>query len=433
MRHLPVTILLSVLAAASASAQTTAIVGATVHTMGPSGTLNDATVIMIDGSITAIGRGLAVPAGANRVDGSGKILTPGLISAVGQLGLVEVGAVSETVDSIQRGKQFSAGFDIADAYNPRSTLVAINRIEGITNAVIVPQSGRADANGNESHVLSGLGALVNLGAADNALDRRAAVMVANLGETGSAVAGGSRAAALMVLRAALDDAINYQQNKAAYDRGDWREYSVSSADLVALQRVLDRNIPLLVNANRASDLSAVAKLVADYGIRAIVLGGAEAWMVADELAAAGIAVILDGPDNLPGNFDHINARLESAALLNSAGVAVTFGAGFAQTHNARNLTQSAGIAAANGLPRDAALASITIVPARMYGVQDTLGSIEAGKRANLVLWPGDPLELTNYPEQVWIDGEAVTMQSRQTLLRDRYLDPASDTPPAYRR
>lgn len=414
-----------------ANAQTTAITGARVHTVGPDGTLENATIIIQGGRITAVGTGIPIPADAERIDASGKIITPGLFTPIGQLGLTEVSAVAGTNDAVQRGDQFAAAFDVADAYNPRSTLIPVNRIDGITRAAITPLAASVDEEGNSSRVLSGLGSIVHLGDAPEYFIKRGAVVVASLGEAGSSVAGGSRAAAVMVLRAALSDANDYRQNRSAYERGDWREYSVSAADLDTLQSVLNRRIPMLFNVNRASDISVILGIAAEFNIRAIIAGGAEAWMVADELAAADVAVILNGLNNLPGDFDHINARLDSATILVNAGVTVAFGAG-ARTHNARNLTQSAGIAVANGLEWDAALQTITLAPAQMYGVDALVGSIEAGKEADLVIWAGDPLELTNYPEQVYIQGIAISMQSRQTMLRDRYLQSGSDKPPAFR-
>jgi len=414
-----------------ANAQTTAITGARVHTVGPDGTLENATIIIQGGRITAVGTGIPIPADAERIDASGKIITPGLFTPIGQLGLTEVSAVAGTNDAVQRGDQFAAAFDVADAYNPRSTLIPVNRIDGITRAAITPLAASVDEEGNSSRVLSGLGSIVHLGDAPEYFIKRGAVVVASLGEAGSSVAGGSRAAAVMVLRAALSDANDYRQNRSAYERGDWREYSVSAADLDTLQSVLNRRIPMLFNVNRASDISVILGIAAEFNIRAIIAGGAEAWMVADELAAADVAVILNGLNNLPGDFDHINARLDSATTLVNAGVTVAFGAG-ARTHNARNLTQSAGIAVANGLEWDAALQTITLAPAQMYGVDALVGSIEAGKEADLVIWADDPLELTNYPEQVYIQGIAISMQSRQTMLRDRYLQTDSEKPPAFR-
>ena len=411
-------------------AQTTAITGARVHTVGPRGTLENATVVIENGRIAEVGTGIQVPAGAVVIDASDKIVTPGIFSPMGQLGLSEVGAVGGTNDAVQRGDEFSAGFDVADAYNRRSVLIPIARIDGITRALIAPRAGGADEQGNSSRVLSGLGSVVQLGDSGDYLTRRGAVIVANLGETGSAVAAGSRAAAIQTLRAALTDALDYRQNKTAYERGDWREYSVSSADLEALLSVFDGNRSMIFNANRASDIEIVIKLASEFSFSAIVVGGAEAWMLADELAAADVSVIIDGTANLPGNFDRINARLESGAILAAAGVRVAFGAG-AQTHQARNITQSAGNAVANGMDWDDALEAITLAPAEMYGVAAEVGSIEAGKAADLVIWGADPLELTSYPQQVFIQGELIPMESRQTLLRDRYLRTDSDKPPAF--
>jgi len=420
-----------ILFCAPLAAQTTAITGATVHTVGPQGTLEDATIIIDGNTIVDVGVGIEIPAGADRVDASGKIVTPGLFSPLGQLGLSEVGAVEGTNDATQRGAMFSAGFDVSQAYNPRSTIISISRIDGVTRAGLTPRPGRSGSNGESSHVLSGLGSVVHLGDTEDFLVRRGAVVVANFGEAGSQIAGGSRAAAVQILRMALDDAIDYRENRAAHSRGDWRDYSLSTADLDALSLVLDGSSALLFDVNRASDISVVISLAMEYGIRAIIAGGAEAWMVADELAAADIPVILDGITNLPADFDRINARLDSARLLADAGVTFAFGAS-AQTHNARLLTQSAGIAVANGLSWDQALAAISLTPARLYGVDDRSGSIERGKDADLVLWDADPLELTSYPRQVFIRGVAVPMQSRQTLLRDRYLPGHEDKPPAFR-
>lgn len=418
-------------AASAASAQTTAITGATVHTVGPEGTLENATVVIENGRIAEIGTGIQVPAGAKLIDASGKIITPGLFSAMGQLGLSEVGAVSGTNDAVQRGDDFSAGFDVADAYNRRSVVIPISRIDGITRALIAPRAGRPDEQGNSSRVLSGLASVVQLGDSGNYLTRHGVAVVANLGETGSAVAAGSRAAAIQQLRAALADALDYRRNKAAYERGDWREYSVSTADLEALVSVVEGERSMIFNANRASDIEVVIKLASEFSLSAIIIGGAEAWMLANELAAAKVSVIIDGTANLPGNFDRINARLETGGILAAAGVRVAFGAG-AQTHQARNITQSAGNAVANGMDWDAALEAITLAPAQMYGVDREVGSLEPGKSADLIIWGADPLELTSYPEQVFIQGESIPMESRQTLLRDRYLQTDTVKPPAFR-
>jgi imidazolonepropionase-like amidohydrolase len=420
------------LSTTTSMSQTLAITGARVHTMATAGTIDDATLIVVDGRILKVGANLELPAGAVVVDARGKVITPGLVSPYGALGIVEVDGVPGTVDGVQRGAQFSAGFDIADAYNPRSTLVAVNRSEGITSALIAPQSAPPDLLGNVSSVMSGLAAIVSLQDGEGFLVRRAAALIVNLGESGGEYAAGSRAAALLTLRLALDEAIDYRENKAAYDRGDWRDYNFSRADLEALQAVLERRVPLLARVNRAIDISVAVETAIQYRIRLVIVGGTEAWMVADALASAEVAVILDSMNNLPANFDKLNARLDAAKLLHDAGVLFAFGGDSAnQTHNARNITQAAGIAVANGLDWDAALRAITTAPAEVLGIADSRGSLAPGAIADLVIWPDDPLELSNYPEAVYISGKSVNMQNRQTLLRDRYLQD-SDKPPAFR-
>lgn len=438
LQHLFITLILLPLAIQAQSlatqADVVAFTGAKVHTVGPQGTLENASIVVSNGVITAVGTNLQIPANARQVNLEGRIVTPGLFTALGQLGLTEVGAVDGTVDFVQRGDAFTAAFDIADAYNPNSTLVAVNRREGITRAAITPRSAGPDGEGNVSHIFAGLGALVQLSGKGDPLTRRAAMLVVHMGEAGSTIAGGSRAAALLQLRTALDDALDYAGHKAEFDSGNRRSYSVSRADLEALQSVIEGQTPLLIYVDRASDISVLLALKEEYGLQMTLAGGAEAWMLADELAAAGVGVILSSVNNLPGSFDELNARLDAAAILADAGVNVAFGGNRnMQNHNARNITQAAGIAVANGLTWEAGLRAITLAPAEFYGVADTLGSITVGKSADLVIWADDPLELTSFPTAVFINGEEVSLQSRQSLLRDRYLQNESEMPPAFRK
>ena len=426
MKYLAALLALTLLSSA-AFADTTAIVGGKVLTVGPQGTIENGTVLIIDGRIAAVGDDVAVPDGADVVDASGKVVTPGLFAALSQLGLVEVSSSAGPTDGSQRGERFTAGFDVADAYNPRSTLIAINRIEGVTRALSAPSPGYPDESGG-GHIIAGLAAVVNLGDTD-AIDRRNAAVVVALGESGSYFTGGTRSAAWLTLRNALDEALDYREHKADFERGMRRPYSYSVADLEALQGVINGNTPMIVSVNRASDIEVLIRFVDEYSVKAIIVGGAEAWMMAEELAAADIPVIVNPTANLPGSFDSINPRLGAATIREDAGVKIAIGGGSA--HNARNLTQAAGNAVAYGLDWDAALRAITLAPAEIFGMAATAGSLEVGKAADVVIWPGDPLELTNYPDQVFIKGEAVPMVSRQTLLRDRYLQ-TDDGPPAYR-
>jgi len=416
-----------------AAAATIAITGATVHTMGPEGTLSPAVVLIEDGRIAAVGTDVDIPAGARRIDADGKVITPGLFDPVSVLGLEEVSLESSTVDHVQRGERYTAAFDVAPAVNPRSTLIATNRIEGVTRALVAPSSAGPDEAGLRSSVISGMGAVISLSGRPDSVTRSRAALFARLGSGGGAVAFGSRAEALLRLESALRDAAEYAANADAYARGERRALSVSTEDLEALQPVLAGEMPLVVNVERASDIDAALALAREHGLRLVISGGAEAWLRADALATAGVPVILNPFTNLPASFDRLEATLENAARLHEAGVTIAFSAG--DGHNPRNISQAAGNAVAHGLPWHEGLRAITRAPAEIFGVGDELGALRAGLRADLVIWDGDPLEVTSFPERVFIEGEAVPMRSRQTLLRDRYRDPTGDPesglPPAY--
>ena len=426
-----ITTLIAVCLTLPAIAETTAIVGGKVHTVGPNGVIDNATIIVVDGRIAAVGSGIGVPDGATVIDAKGKIVTPGLFSPMGRLGLVEVGMSAGPIDSGQAGTQYTAAFDVADAYNSRSPAVAVQRIEGVTRALIAPSPGYDSNFGSTGHTISGLAAIVNLNDR-NALQKRGVAMVVSLGQSGAGLSGGSRTGAWLILKNALEEAADYRDHKGDFERGMRREYQHSIADLEALQGVISGEIPLLANIDRASDIEVLISLVEDNGLRAIISGGTEAWMLADELADADISVIMNVTYNLPGNFDRLNARRGAANILAAAGVRFALNDGGSQSNNARNITQTAGNAVADGLDWDAALRAITLSPAEIYGVADSVGSIEVGKAADIVIWPADPLELTTYADQVLIDGVMISMESRQTMLRDRYLQTDSGKPPAYR-
>jgi imidazolonepropionase-like amidohydrolase len=409
-------------AAAPAAAETVAITGATVHTMGPAGTLERATVLIVDGTIRAVGRDVAVPAGARRIDAAGRIVTPGLIDSQSRLGLVEVSLEEAGRDTAERDPRISAAFDVTDALNPRSTLVPIARVEGLTAAMAAPVEGGSP--------IAGQGALVRLGRPEGFVLRPHAALFVTLGEAGAALAGGSRAGVLLRLKEALEDALDYARNRAAFDRGDRHPYALSRLDLEALVPVARGERPLVATVNRASDIEAALRLAHDYNLRLVLAGAAEGWRVARQIAAAKVPVLVRVLDNLPAHFESLGATLENAARLHAAGVTVAFMSHDA--HESRNLRQEAGNAVAYGLPWEAGLAAMTINPARIWGVAEHLGSLEPGKDADLVVWDGDPLELTSYPTHVFIRGAEMPLETRQTKLRDRYRDLNGKVPPAYR-
>lgn len=396
---------------------TYAITGGTVYTLGVAGKIEHGTVLVKDGRIAAVGADVDIPANAERIDATGKIVTPGIFDPQSQFGIVEVGAVKETRDASAGNSRFSAAFDVADAVNPRSVLIPVNRIAGVTRAMVSPTGG-------DDHIIAGRGAIIDLGSTTGFIHRDPAAMFAALGESGAKLAGGSRAAALLALREALQDARDYAANASAYATNQRRSYALTRLDLEALGPVLDGKEPLVIHVERASDIEAALRLARDFKLQLIVSGGAEAWMVAAQLANAHVPVLLNPLEDLPTHFETLGSTLENAARLQRAGVLIAFATG--DTHNARNVTQAAGNAVANGLPWLDALKALMLNPARIYGMDQDLGTLEPGKLADVVVWSADPLELSSSAEQVFIAGRKIPMVSRQTMLRDRYMQALRD-------
>jgi imidazolonepropionase-like amidohydrolase len=376
------------------------------------GTVIDGGSILIeDGKITRVeAAAITGIADAVTLDLQGKLITPGLIAADTSIGLVEISAESSTHDDAREDPNaIKAGYDPAPAVNADSSLIAIQAIEGVTTAAVAPQGG----------LVSGEVAWIDLLAGDhtNIVAAEGVAVAANFGRAYA----GSRAASLARLREAFEDAKWYRDNQRNYDRNQSRELVAHPLDLRALWPVLDRTIPLVVRAHRASDLLALIDLANELSITITILGAAEGWKVASELAAAKIIVVIQPTENLPGSYDTLGARLDNAKLLDDAGVTVAI-AHF-DSHNARNVTQEAGIAVANGLSPQAGLRAVTLNVAKAYGMEREYGTIAAGKVASLVVWDGpDPFELSTWAERVWVRGREIEMRSRQTQLRDRYMD-----------
>lgn len=420
MKSLLLLLTLGALPAAALAQETVAITGGRVVTGGSAGTIEGGTVLIQDGKVRSVGRDVAIPSGARRIDATGKVVTTGFMDSLARLGLVEVGAVEDTVDTRTQRDEITAAFDVADAINPRSMVIPTNRVEGLTRAVVAPAPGTS--------LIAGQGAVIHLGGTDDFLLRSPVAMFAVLNRN---FGGGSRAATLLRLREILHDAREYAQDRKAYQQGELRELAVSRLDLEALQPVVRGEMPLVVAVNRASDIQAVLRLAKAEKLKLILAGGGEAWVVADEIAAAKVPVLITPLNNLPGNFDVLAATLENAARLHKAGV--TFAFMSVTAHEAYTVRQQAGNAVAYGLPWETALAALTSVPARLWGIGDSYGSLEPGKDADVVVWTGDPLEVTSYATEVFIRGRQVPIMSRQLELRDRYKDVGSPTPPAYRK
>ncbi|MDT9600331.1 amidohydrolase family protein [Sphingosinicella rhizophila] len=407
--------------AAPAAAADIAITGARILTMGPGGAIEEGTLVIRADRIVAVGANVPVPANARVIDGRGAVLAPGFIQADSTLGAVEVSQVPTSADRATHSRRISAGFDISLGLNPDSILLPVSRLAGITHAVVTPLYD--DRSGREL-LFAGQAAVVDLGQRPDMVTRPRVAMVLEMGEGGAGRAGGARGATIVALRALLDDVRHFARNRDAYDRGAGRPQSMSRIDLEALVPVAEGRMPLIVKLDRASDMLEMIAFARAERLRIIFDGAAEGWRIADAIAQAGIPVILDPVQNLPKSFSELGATLENAARLHAAGVVIVLRTGSGVAHRARELRYGAGNAVAYGLPYDAAVAAITINPARIFGVGDRIGSLEAGKEADLILWSGDPLEPLSQPKAIFIRGIEQPLTSRPLELRDRYLPAA---------
>jgi imidazolonepropionase-like amidohydrolase len=428
----------------AAYAQTFAVTNARIHTAGPAGDIESGTVVVRDGRIAAVGANVQVPSGARVIDAQGRVVTPGIVVPNTTLSVAEVNSLDQTNDFASSSPNVSAAFDVQYGVNPDSVVIPVARLGGVTRAIVTPSlTGRGDDHGHEDFaggggdersesLFGGQAAVIHLGRGPNIVVKPNVAMVTAFGEEGAEFVGGSRGAAIVALNNALDDVRHYQRNRAAFDRAGTRDYALSRADLEALIPVVEGRMPLVVTVSSASDIRQVLKLARERNLKVIIESGEEAWLVADELARAGVPVILNPLTDLPDRFETQGATMENAARLQRAGVLVAI-AGDRTGHYARQARYNAGNAVANGMPWAEALKAITINPARIYGVADRFGSLEPGKEADLVIWSGDPFEPLTQPAAVFIRGEEQPMTSRQIELRDRYMRRDGPMPPAYSR
>lgn len=399
-----------IMAAGAAQAEDLVITNAKVH-VEPGQVLDSATIVIRDGVIRAVGSGAAVPAGARVIDGTGKIVTAGFIESATRVGLSEVGLEKSTREGSFEDDEdtIHAAYRVSDGYNSRSMAIAVARSQGVTSVVSEPEGGLIAGTSGWFSLADGLGRDVVV--------KAPLAMHASLGESALDVAQGSRGMALTRLREVLDDARIYSRERRSYERNQTRAFAASRLDLEALLPVLQGRVPLVIRADRSSDILAAIQLGQELGVRVIVAGGTEAWMVADRLAAARVGVIVNPILNLPFTFDRIHVRDDNAALLAAAGVDVVV-SGMGEPSAAGTLRQLAGNAVAQGLPWEHALAAVTTVPAKIFGVER--GAVRAGAAADLVVWSGDPFELSSHAEHVIIGGKEQSTRNRQTLLLERY-------------
>ncbi|BBB08204.1 amidohydrolase family protein [Sphingopyxis sp. EG6] len=415
--------------AVPAAGQDIAITNAKLVIGDGSAPIDGGTVVVRGGKVVAAGAGVAVPAGIERVDAGGRWVTPGIVAAFSRVGLVEVDAVGGTNDRNAPRTRFSAGLDIAPALNPMGSPVAVNRAAGVTRAIVAP--------GGSSNLFAGQGAVVDLADDMDMVTKPRALQFVAFGEDGSAKAGGSRAATFLLFREQLLAARSYARNPASL--AEWgNDAMIQRADADALVQVINGVTPLFVRVDRAADIVNVLKLRQEFpALKLVLVGVTEGWMVARELAAAKVPVLVSPLTDLPSSFEQLGATQSNAGRLKAAGVDVSVGVfDDDDAHKMGYVTQYAGnlvgltrVPGASGMTWDQAFASISSAPARAVGMDASIGSLRPGRVGDVVVWDNDPLELGSRPTAIWIDGKAQSLTTRQDRLRDRYATPSEGALP----
>jgi imidazolonepropionase-like amidohydrolase len=393
--------------AEAARAACGAVTGARVHLPEGPAVVD---VVWVDGRIAAVGPGLpelakgtfgGKPCAVR--DGTGRELTAGLVAVPTQLGVVGIDLEPGTHDDDAEGTDpVRASLRVLDGYDPTSATLAVARREGITAAIVFPGGGTVAGVAGAVHFTGDT-------QAEAIVDAEVAVV--------GTIPTGAWGEGLAVWSGLLDDARAHARNPALFDQGRPYADGASRADLEVLAKVARRELPLVVGAQSAWQLEALLRWKAEEQVDLVVTGAAEGWKVAPALAAAKVPVIVDPLVYGAGGFDQLGGRPDNAALLARAGVDVILTTN--STHHARTLRQVAGNAVRGGMDHEAALRAITATPARVFG-DPARGVIRVGSPADLVVWTGDPLELSSQAERAWIDGVAVSLRSRQTALFEKY-------------
>lgn len=395
--------------AALAQSQT-AITGAKIFTVSQ-GVIDNGTILIENGRISAVGSKVAVPPHAEVVDARGRVVIPGLIDAGDQLGLVEIPFVHVTDDSNETTDPVHPELRVIDALNVRSENIRVARPGGVTNAVVTPGG---------ANVFSGQSAIIQLDgdSVQEAVVKTPTALHINLGEASKETYGNkdrmpkTRMGTMAVIRQAFLKAQSYATSKGSSSE------QARDLKMETLVAALHGEIPVVIHANRAGDIESAIRLADEFHLRIVMAEGTSAWRFADELARRKIPVIVGPVFQAPIRAEASDMRIDNAAVLSKAGVRVALQTG--SVNGVRDLWLAVGFEIANGLSPQAALEAVTKVPSEIFGVQDRLGSIEPGKDANLVILDGEPFLVKSHVLSVFIGGKKVDLTNHQTELYDFY-------------
>jgi imidazolonepropionase-like amidohydrolase len=421
IRSVVVTLVVALVAVFPATAQTVAITGGRVLTISH-GVIDNGTVLVENGRIAAVGQNVKVPHGAQIIDARSKVVMPGMFDAGDKLGTVEIPGVPITVDATEYTDPVHPELRVLDALNPGSENILVTRAAGITNSLSTPADG---------NLIGGQSAVIQLDgdSVEQMVVKSPAALHISLGEQSKLTYGekdrapDTRMGEVAMLRQEFLKAQHYKevQDAFAHKQGGGSQASAPpprDLKMDAMAAALDGKIPVVAHADRVSDIESALRLADEFHFHLILADAASAWRIAPQLAARKIPVIVGPILEEPGRMESLDVRLDNAARLYQAGVPIAIQT--SADNEVRNLPFEVEYAISYGLPEDAALAAVTLNPARFFGVDNHLGSIDVGKDADLIVLDGTPFRVKTHVVTELIDGKVMDLSNHQTRLYEFY-------------
>ena len=396
------------------SSETILLKGGLVH-LGNGEPATPKDILISDNIIASVGKNLIIDGNTRVIEVNGLPVTPGLISPMSNLGIVEINSLDVTRDD--ESKILSAGFSIFNAFNPNSTGIPWNRSNGVTSAISTPSAS--------SFPIFGLGSYFVL---DGSLKVKGSKDIAMFGRLGSS--NESRAETLAILESLLEIG-RLLQNSTVDEILDMtlaEKLELQPADIIALGKVVNGGMPFVLETNRAVDILQALSIKQKYSLNLVLASVEEAPMVLDELKESNTPVIIDPMDNIPNSFDELGSNLNLGKILDEAGIPIMFST--QRSHNYHLMRQGSGNAVAHGMSYETAIQGMTDTVAKTFQLNNR-GSIESGKFADIIVWDGDPLEPSSFPEIVMIEGELQDLTSRSSKLTERYTN-SEEKPSSYK-
>jgi len=396
------------------SAETVLLKGGLVHSgNGETSVIQD--ILISENTIVGVGNNLIIDGKTRVIEVNGLPVTPGLISPMSNIGIVEINALDVTRDD--ESDILSAGFSIFNAFNPHSTGIPWNRSNGVTSAISTPSASSFPIFGLGSHFVL-----------DGSLEIKGAKDIAMFGRFGASY--GSRAETLSLLESLLEigKMVKSMPVEEILEMAIADKLELQSQDIVALGKVVNDDMPIVIETNRAVDILQALAMKQKYGLNLVLASVEEAPMVLEKLKESNTPVIIDPMDNIPDSFDELGSSLDLGKILDQAGIPIMFST--QRSHNYHLMRQGSGNAVAHGMSYETAIKGMTKTVAQTFKL-DNRGSIEPGKLADVIVWDGDPLEPASFPKIVMIEGQLQDLSSRSSKLTERYTN-KEDKPSSYK-